>query len=100
MISHCIKFEVSRFTCYEAMNDGAKSRKWGALKVMGHSIERIFDSQSMRLSCIVFEIVSNFDPPHLHLVPPSRILRIFLASESMGHCVVFVCVILRLVVLV
>jgi len=42
----------------------------GALKVMGHSIERIFNSQTMRLSCTVFEIVSNFDPPHLHLAPP------------------------------
>jgi len=25
------KFEVSRFTRYEAMNGGAKSRKWGGL---------------------------------------------------------------------
>jgi len=35
MISHCTKFEVSRFTCYEAMNGGAKCRKWGGLGWLG-----------------------------------------------------------------
>ena len=34
MESQCTKFEVSRFTRYEAMNGGAKCRKWGGL---GHS---------------------------------------------------------------
>jgi len=33
MVSQCTKFEVSRFTCYDAMNGGAKCRKnevvWG-----------------------------------------------------------------------
>jgi len=42
MISQCTKFEVSRFTRYDAMNGGAKCRKWGswgsygALKVIGN----------------------------------------------------------------
>ena len=38
MISQCTKYEVSRFTRYEAVNGGAKCRKWGglALKVMGN----------------------------------------------------------------
>ena len=42
MISQCTKFEVSRFTRYEAINGGAKCRKWGvmggygALKVIGN----------------------------------------------------------------
>ena len=42
MVSQCTKFEVSRFTRYEAVNDGAKCRKWGglgwlvALKVNGN----------------------------------------------------------------
>jgi len=43
MISQCTKFEVSRFTCYEAMNSGAKCRKWGGLgafKVMGNATIR------------------------------------------------------------
>ena len=35
MVSHCTKFEVSRFTCYEAVNGGAKCRKWGALGWLG-----------------------------------------------------------------
>jgi len=44
------KFEVSRFTRYEAMNGGAKCRKWRGLEQLGvtqdqpqchHSIERI-----------------------------------------------------------
>jgi len=46
----CTKFEVSRFTRYEAVNGGAKCRKWGGLGWLGgiqgqrqchHSIERI-----------------------------------------------------------
>jgi len=44
MVSQCTKFEVSRFTRYEAMNGGAKCRKWGgygALKVMGSVTIRI-----------------------------------------------------------
>jgi len=28
-VSQCTKFEVSRFTRYEAMNGSAKCRKWG-----------------------------------------------------------------------
>jgi len=50
MASQCTKFEVSRFTRYEAMNGGAKCRKWGGLGHLGvtqghhrcrHSIERV-----------------------------------------------------------
>ena len=46
MVSQCTKFEVSRFTRYEAINGGAKCRKWGglgrlgALKVIGNVIVR------------------------------------------------------------
>jgi len=42
MADPCTKFEVSGFTRYEAMNGGAKCRKWGglgrlgALKVIGN----------------------------------------------------------------
>ena len=42
MVSQYIKFEVSRFTRYDAMNGGAKCRKWsnlgqlGVLKVIGN----------------------------------------------------------------
>jgi len=48
--NQCTKFEVSRFTRYEAMNGGAKCRKWRGLGQLGvtqdqpqchHSIERI-----------------------------------------------------------
>jgi len=50
MVSQCTKYEVSRFIRYEAMNGGAKCRKWGGLGQLGgtrshgqcyHSIERI-----------------------------------------------------------
>ena len=50
MVSQCTKFEVSRFTRYEAMNSGAKCRKWGCFGLLGgtqghgqchHSIKRI-----------------------------------------------------------
>ena len=35
MVSHCTKFEVFRFTRYQAMNGGAKCRKWGVLGQLG-----------------------------------------------------------------
>jgi len=50
MVSQCTKFEVSRFTRYEAMNGSAKCGKWGSFGQLGgtqghrqchHSIERI-----------------------------------------------------------
>jgi len=50
MVSQSTKFEVSRFTRYEAMNGGAKCRKFGGLGLLGgiqghrqchHSTERI-----------------------------------------------------------
>ena len=50
MVSQCTKFEVSWFTHCEAMNGGAKYRKWGGLGRLGgcqghrqchHSIQRI-----------------------------------------------------------
>ena len=37
MINQCTKFEVSRFTRYEAMNGSAKCRKWDGFGVVkGH----------------------------------------------------------------
>jgi len=69
MLSQCTTFEVSGFTRYEAMNGGAKCRKWGglgvwrALKVMGNAtIHRAHTTsystliESMCLSFAVFEI--------------------------------------------
>jgi len=44
MVSQCTKYEVSRFTRYEAMNGDA---------IAGYLSK-----------------VDDFDPPHLHLVPP------------------------------
>jgi len=35
MINQCTKFEVSRFTRYEAVNGSAKCRKWGGLGWLG-----------------------------------------------------------------
>ena len=76
MVSQCTKFEVSRFTRYDAMNGGAKCRKWGSLGQLGgtqghrqchHSIERIRPTTScstlietMRLSCTVFEYIAGY----------------------------------------
>ena len=50
MVIQCTKYEVSRFSRYEAVNGGAKSRRWDGLGRLGgmqghgqrhHSIERI-----------------------------------------------------------
>jgi len=92
MVSQCTKFEVSRFTRYDAMNGGAKCRKWGSLgqfrgtqgrQQCHHSIERIgydflFDFNRNHASVLYrfrdiagyLSKVDDFDPPHLHLAPP------------------------------
>ena len=70
MVSQCTKYEVSRFAHYEAVNGGAKCRKWGGLGWLGgHSRSTAmspFDRahttsystliETMRLPCTVFEI--------------------------------------------
>ena len=35
VVNQFSKVEVSRFACYEAMNGGAKCRKWGGLGQLG-----------------------------------------------------------------
>jgi len=82
MVSQCTKFEVSRFTRYDAMNGSAKCRKWGSLGQLGgtqghrqchHSIERNRNHVSVlyRFRDIAGYLskVNDFDPPHLHLAP-------------------------------
>jgi len=74
MVSQCTKFEVSRFTRCEAMNGGAKYRKWGGLGwsgvTQGHWAMTPFDRahttsystsiETMCLSFAVFEIERLF----------------------------------------
>ena len=90
MVCQCTKYEVSRFTRYEAMNGSAKCSKWGGqgtLKVIGNVIIRqsaydfLFDSNRNHASifCRFRDIagylstVADFDPPHLHLAPPQGV---------------------------
>jgi len=70
MVSRCTKYKVSRFTRYEAVNGGAKCRKWGWFWVVrGHSrswamppFDRAHTTsystliETMRLSFTIFEI--------------------------------------------
>ena len=90
MINQCTKFEVCRFTRYEAMNGYGKCTNWGSLgRLWGnhghgqchHPIERIrlpirlnrnYGSIVYRFRDIAGYLskVADFDPPNLHLVPP------------------------------
>ena len=112
MVNQCTKFEVSRFTRYEAMNGGAKCRKCGgsgALKVMGNATIRYsaydfqFDFHRNYVSIFYrfrdiagyLTKVANFDPPQLHLVPHmgwprSNFVEIFgnRKLQSLGYRVV------------
>jgi len=87
MVSQCTKFEVSRFTRYEAVNGGAKCRKWGGLgarKVNGNVTIQysaygfLFDFNRNYVSIFYrffrdiagyLSKVADFDPPHLHSAP-------------------------------
>ena len=44
MISQCTKYEVSRFTRYEAVNGGAKCRKWGLSGLVAEMIQATGDT--------------------------------------------------------
>ena len=90
MVSQCIKFEVSRFTRYEAVNGGAKCENAVVWAVRGHSrswamppfdrahFDFLFDFNRNHASILYgfrdiagyLSKVADFDPPHLHLVPP------------------------------
>ena len=127
MVSQCTKFEVSRFTRFEATNGGAKCSKWGCLIVVvsGHSslwtmppFDRAHTTSYSTLIetmclCLPFSRYSRlfvesrqFWPtsPHLHLAPPwgwprSNFAEIF-GVRKLGLSCRLVCVILRLAVLV
>ena len=64
VINQCTKFEVSRFTHYEAMNGGAECRKWcglgwlGALKVMGNATIR----------CSAYDFLFNFNRNYMAIL--------------------------------
>jgi len=88
MVSQRTKFEVSRFTCYEVMNGGAKCRKWGGLGQLGctqghrqchHSIAHTTSYstliETMRLSCTVFEIQPIICQKSPNLTHPTCIWR-------------------------
>ena len=87
MVSQCTKYGVSRFTRCEAVNGGAKCRKWGGLGWLGSTqgqrqcnqsaydfifnFNRNYVSIFYRFRDIAGYLskVADFDPPHLHLAP-------------------------------
>ena len=60
MISQCTKFEVSRFTCYDAMNGGAKCRKWGSLGRLGAL--KVIGNVTLRYSA--YDFLFDFNRNH------------------------------------
>ena len=124
MVSECTKYEVSRFTRYEAVNGAAKCKKWGgqgALKVIGNVTIRqsaydfLFDFNRNYVS-IYYRFpdiagyqskVADFDPPHLHSAPSQGVTAVEFRGDLWhqktrvpGLSCGVVCVILCLAVLV
>jgi len=127
MESQCTKFEVSRFTHYDAMNGGANAENGVVWAVRGHSKSTAmsrFDRahttsystliETMRLSCTVFEIqlvICGKSPILTHPTciwcprrgwPRSNFAEIFVIRKTRvpGLSCGVVCVILSLAVLV
>jgi len=127
MVNQYIKYEVSRFTRCETMNGGTKCTNWGSwgaygsLKVTGNVTIRqstydfLFDFNRNHASILYcfrdiagyLSKVTDFEPPHLHLGPRQGVIPVEFRGDlrhpktrvpelSCG----FVCVILRLAVLV
>jgi len=57
MVNQCTKFEVSRFTCYEAINGSAKCRKLGCLGWLWSWAMPPFD-RAHTISYLTFETMS------------------------------------------
>ena len=115
MVSQCTKFEVSRFTRYDAMIGGAKCTNWGSLGQLGvtqghrqchhrqSAYDFLFDFNRNHASVLYLfrdiagylQKVANFDPPHLHLAPPQgdsgRISRRSLSSENQSPWIIVWC---------
>ena len=127
MVSQCTKYEVSRFTRYEAMNGSAKRRKWGglggqgALKVISNvkirqsAYDFLFDFNRNHASILYrfrdiasyLSKVGDFDPPHLYLAPVQGVTLVEFSGDLwhqktsvFGVSCGVVCVILHLAVLV
>jgi len=81
MVSQCTKYEVFRFTRYEAVKGDAKCRKWGGLGWLGGTqsqrqchrsiVNRNHASILYRFRDIASYLskVADFDPPQLHSAP-------------------------------
>ena len=79
VVSQCTEHEVSRFTRYEAVNGGAKCRKWGGLGVFkGHSRSWAmppFDRAHTTSYSTLIETI------RVYLLPFSRYRRLFVESR-------------------
>ena len=122
MVSQCTKFEVSRFTRYDAMNGGEKCREWGSFEELGgtqghrqSAYNFLFDFNRNHAS-ILYRFrdiagylwkVADFDRPHLHSAPSQRVTPVefrrdlwYQKTRIPGLSCGVVWVILRLAVLV
>ena len=126
MVSQCTKYEVSRFTRYVAVNGGAKCKNGVVWSGQGHSrstamspfdrahttsystlIETVFIFYRFRDIAGYWSKVADFDPTHLHLVPPQGVTPVEFRGSLWcqetrvpGLWCGVVCVILRLAVVV
>ena len=78
MLSQCTKYEVSRFTRYEAMNAVQNAEMGWFGIVRGHSRSSAMSPFDRAHASILYRFrdiagylskVADFDPPHLHLAP-------------------------------
>jgi len=96
MLNQCTKFEVSRFSRYEAMNGSAKCTKWGGLGCLGgtqghgqctirysaynflfnFNSNYVFIFYRFRDIAGYLSKVADFDPLHLQLAPPQGVIRV------------------------
>ena len=73
MVSQCTKFEVSRFTRYEAMNGSAKCRKWASLGQLGNTQGHRQCHHSIELIRLAIRLQQK---PCVYLVPFSRYIAV------------------------
>jgi len=57
MVSQCTKYEVSRFIRYEAVNGGAKCRKWGGFGWLGGTRSTAMSPSIRKLESLGYRVV-------------------------------------------
>ena len=84
MVSKCTKYEVSRFTRYEAVNGGAKCKKQGGLG--GQGALKVIDNVAIRQSA--YDFLFDFNRNYVSILYRFRHITGYISKTVQDRCMV------------